>query len=347
MAKHPKSTREDFRHKVKKLSLSSRLDKSLIRTVDDFVVNSRSHVAPFFSPLRGIDSSVPGSSDYYSGCNGDSSSDESAPPLSTRLGINPPPCFLLSQSSDEDRGESDREVHKNLKLYLPTSTRSFISDLEKVPDKGKLSFSLKGSYIIAGLDQVEIGEPLHEDLEASSPASCVVESNKDFNHINKEPISPTQLSTPKTYHRSPKAKEVDENTLPFSPVQIIADQNDEKVSTGAWSESEVVFTGYGDEKRDSITKTIDVQDQNWPHSPSGDWSSAIQRSTSQNTYANPQLLTIPSMQTLRGGKSLEEAPPLALEPFISEDGANSAGSEESCMLSLFNNPDWVKVRMLE
>jgi len=327
---------------IKKLRLS-RFDKSFIRTVDDSVVNTRSHGASTYLAGRSGKITTCQEDSEILRLSGDSCSEESIRNAPTELGVGLAPC-LDSDISDEDRIGEEREARPKVASWTPTATT--LTELRQEQDteskvgRARSAFSLRGSYVISRLDQVEISEPYIRE-EVSSPGSCVMApTDRDCNPINKQQLSWRQPSTPIAFQSNIFRAETEAKESLRLCVET--KWSDDKLETPAWSESDGIYFG---ETRNSITKSLDRQDLNAPHTPSCDWSSLIQCSA-QNTGPSTPFRTMPLSRTPRIGICPEEGSPLKLEPFTTEEDAESAVTESSYMVSLFDNPDWVKAEDL-
>jgi len=344
LANHPKSTRENRSGRpriLRGLSTTTKLDTCFIKTVDDFAVNSRSDVLPLFLSRQLASLSRPDSSENTYRRGGYSSSEESTPPSSTKLGIGPAPCFLVSQSTDEERADADRAVQQHLKCYLPSSTRSLEIHTKEQLDAGSLmsSSSVKrsGSYIIESsrIDNFEDEERVCSD------------DSQPFRNEAAAHMQPTTSINPVTSIKPPKPRgtnidEVEECIPPnqLGKVKPKNPYNDDKVNTEAWSDNEVIVISYGDEKQDNLSqmKHMDGRRSSPPYLPFLPISTP--RIPEDEEEDGVPLIKLGHFDTDESYKS-----PLV----YSEDGSETESTQEEYMqymLSLFDNPEWVQAEDL-
>jgi len=325
----------------------SRFDKSFIKTVDDSVVNTRSHGASlcWAGLCENIMTCQEGPENLFR-LTSDTSFEDPIPPSSTQLGIGPAPC-LNSPLSDDERIDWEREAQPKVTIYLPSSTRSAEHRRDQETNsracRARSAISLSGSFIISRHDQLDICEP-HGLEEVSSPGSSAMDlSDRDCKPIKKQRLPHTQPLTPITFRRSINRAEREAKESLFLPCGIKKGWSDDKLDTPGWSESEAIY--FGEQKRSSIKNSLDSQDINALHKSSNECSSLIKRSA-QNTCPNTPFLTMPLSQTPKIEVCSEEVFPLALEPITTEEYPKSALSESSFMVSLFDNQNWVKAEDL-
>jgi len=341
LAKHPKSTRDDPNKSriLRGFRTSTKLDTCFIETVDDFAVNSRSGVIPFiFSrPVESL-SARQDSSENTSRFG--SSSDESIPPSSTNLGIGPAPCFLVSQSTDEEQAEVDRAVEQHLSCYLPSSWSIELNNNEQL-DTG----SLVSSSSVIRSSSYNIDSSRMGSLENKEEGACSenFQISKDQAEADRQPTVPMiRLESVKLVKpRGSNIDDVDE-CIPSEQLEKVKPKNpisNDKVNIKAWNDNDVVVTSYGDKMR--------VLPQ-------------LQCSDTLSNYT-PSLSLLPSIRSpqIPEDEQADDLTPSKLERLDTDDNKLALVGSEDCseteytekeymqyMLSLFENREWVQAEDL-
>jgi len=342
LANHPKSTRENRSGRpriLRGLSTTTKLDTCFIKTVDDFAVNSRSDVLPLFLSRQLASLSRPDSSENMFRRGSYSSSEESSPPSSPKLGIGPAPCFLVGQSTDEERTDADRAVQQHLKYYLPSSNRSLDIYTKEQLDAGSLvsssSVRRNGSYIIEScrIENIEDEERVCSDNSqpfSNEAVNLMLPSTSINSHEN--------VNAPKP--RGTNIDEVEESIPPnqIGKVKLMNPYNDDKLNTEVWSDNEVIVLSYGDEKQDSLSQAQDPD-------------ALIRNSPSHVPFLPMSTPRIPEGDEVSSFKlgRFDTHESYKSAPVYSENGSDTESAQDEYMqymLSLFDNPEWVQAEDL-